>query len=279
MPATETLEAALAQVDGWGAEHAAAAVVSAGGDVLASRGDPTFPFAWASVTKLVTATAVLIGVERGLVEVDEAAGPPGATVRHLLAHASGLPFEGSTVLAQPGRLRIYSNPAYDLLGALVAERVGKPFGDVLEDWVLEPLGMTAAALDDRRPSSGLMGPLPDLVALARECLRPGLLTAGLFATATAPVFPGLAGVVPGIGRFDPCDWGLGFEIRDGKAPHWTGSANSPATFGHFGGTGTFLWIDPVARLGLAVLTDRDFGAWALDAWPRLSDGVLAASNG
>jgi CubicO group peptidase (beta-lactamase class C family) len=52
--------------------------------------------------------------------------------------------------------------------------------------------------------------------------------------------------------------------------------NSPTTFGHFGGTGTFLWIDPVAELGLVVLTDRDFGSWALDAWPRLSDEVLAA---
>ena len=97
---------------------------------------------------------------------------------------------------------------------------------------------------------------------------------GQFAWLGVPSVP----VVPGVGRVGPCDWGLGFELRDGKSPHWTGSANSPSTFGHFGGTGTFLWIDPLAGLGLAVLTDRDFGPWALDAWPRLSDKVLAASR-
>jgi CubicO group peptidase (beta-lactamase class C family) len=55
-----------------------------------------------------------------------------------------------------------------------------------------------------------------------------------------------------------------------------GQRNSPASYGHFGGTGTFLWIDPDVQTGLIALTDRDFGAWALEAWPRISDEVLAA---
>ena len=88
----------------------------------------------------------------------------------------------------------------------------------------------------------------------------------------------LVGVVPGVGRFDPCDWGLGPELHDGKAPHWMGATNSAATFGHFGGSGTFVWIDPVVDLGLVVLTDREFGTWALDAWPAFSDSVLAATS-
>jgi len=90
-------------------------------------------------------------------------------------------------------------------------------------------------------------------------------------------FPGLRGVLPGVGRMDPCDWGLGFEIRGRKSPHWTGSRNSPATFGHFGRSGTFLWVDPEAGLALVGLTDREFGPWALDAWPALSDAVLEAA--
>jgi CubicO group peptidase (beta-lactamase class C family) len=89
------------------------------------------------------------------------------------------------------------------------------------------------------------------------------------------VFPGLAGVLPGIGRQEPNDWGLGFELKDAKRPHWTGSGNSPATFGHFGGSGTFLWVDPTAGIACTCLTDLDFGDWALDAWPALSDAVLA----
>jgi CubicO group peptidase (beta-lactamase class C family) len=43
---------------------------------------------------------------------------------------------------------------------------------------------------------------------------------------------------------DPNDWGLGFELRDTKEPHWTGTRNSPRTYGHFGGSGSFLWLDP-----------------------------------
>jgi CubicO group peptidase (beta-lactamase class C family) len=72
----------------------------------------------------------------------------------------------------------------------------------------------------------------------------------------------------------PNDWGLGFEIRDGKSPHWTGSANSGRTYGHFGQSGTFLWVDPQAELALVALADRDFGEWAHPLWPALSDGVL-----
>jgi CubicO group peptidase (beta-lactamase class C family) len=96
--------------------------------------------------------------------------------------------------------------------------------------------------------------------------------------ATTIAFPDLRGVVPGVGRFDPCDWGLGFEIHGRKAPHWMGEANSPATAGHFGGAGTFLWADPVARLAVGVLTDRAYGPWALEAWPAFSDAILAAAG-
>lgn len=275
MTTDERLRAALATIDGWDAAHAAAAVVGPSG-VLASHGDRAHPFRWASVTKLVTALAVLIAADRQLLDLDEPAGPPGATVRHLLAHASGLAFEGDAILARPGTRRIYSNPGFDRLGALVAERAGRPFDRVLGEWVLGPLGMTAAGLLDR-PSSGLHGSLDDLVALAGELLRPTLLPRPVLDDATRVAFPGLPGVVPGVGRFDPCDWGLGFEIHGSKDPHWMGRRNSPGTFGHFGGAGTFLLVDPIGEVALAVLTDREFGSWALEAWPALSDHVLAVS--
>ncbi len=266
----------LPRVDAWGAEHAAAAVVGPGG-VLAVHGPRGHRFRWASVTKPVTAWVALIAADRGFIDLDEPAGPPGSTVRHLLAHASGLPFEGDTILARPGTRRIYSNPGFDALGALVAERAGVPFEAALRDWVLDPLGMTGTVLLER-PSQGLHGPLDDLVALASELLRPSLLRPATARAATAPAFPGLPGVVPGVGRFDDCAWGLGIELHDGKAPHWMGQLNSPETFGHFGGAGTMLWIDPVAELGLVALTDREFGPWALDAWPALADDVLAVSS-
>jgi CubicO group peptidase (beta-lactamase class C family) len=268
-------EPILEGIDGWGAEHASAALVGPGG-VLATHGDPGYRYRWASVTKLVTAFAVLIAAENELLDLDEAAGPPGATVRHLLAHTSGLPFEGDTILAGPGSRRIYSNPGFDLLGAMVAERAAIPFGDALADGVLAPLGISGTTLVER-PSQGLYGPLDGLVAFALELLRPTLLPASTLAAATQVAFPGLPGVVPGVGRFDPCDWGLGFELHDAKAPHWMGLHNSQQAFGHFGGAGGFVWVDPVADLALVVLTDREFGPWALDAWPALSDALLSAA--
>lgn len=269
------LEDALASIDTWGAEHAAAGVLGPSGS-LACRGDPARRFRWASVTKLATALTALIAADRGLLGLDEPAGPPGSTVRHLLAHASGLPFEGATVLAAPGSRRIYSNPGYDIVGALVGERAGLPFEMALRSWVLAPLGMEETQLVGR-PSEGLVGTIGDLAALAGELLRPTLVGADTFRLATTVAFPGLVGVVPGVGRFDPCDWGLGPELHDGKRPHWMGGRNSPSTFGHFGGAGTFLWVDPAADLALVVLTDRDFGPWALEVWPAFSDTVLAVA--
>lgn len=268
------LASMLSTIDTWGADHAAAVVLGPHG-VLAGHGEPGQLFRWASVTKLATAWTVLIASERGLLDLDEQAGPPGATVRHLIAHASGLPFEGAAPIAPPGTRRIYSNPGFDALGELVAQRTGRRFGEALQEFVLTPLGMNETELIDR-PSQGLHGPVGDLTALASELLRPRLVAPETARMATTVAFPGLVGVVPGVGRFDPCDWGLGPELHDGKTPHWMGEASSAATFGHFGGAGTFLWVDPVADIALVALTDREFGPWALDAWPAFSDSMLAA---
>ncbi len=274
MTTGQPTDAILAGIERWGAAHAAAAVIGPDG-VIATHGDVTYRYRWASVTKLVTALAVFIAVERNLLSLEEPAGPAGATVRHLLAHTSGLPFEGRTAMATPGTRRIYSNTAFDTLGALVAERARESFEIVLAEWILVPLGMTGASLLER-PSDGIHGTLTDLVALATEIHRPTLVSKATHALATTVAFPGLAGVVPGVGRFDPCDWGLGFEIHGAKTPHWMGDSNSPRTFGHFGGAGTFLWVDPIADLATVALTDRGFDGWALEAWPAFSDQVLSA---
>jgi CubicO group peptidase (beta-lactamase class C family) len=271
---TVRLETALATIETWGADHAAAAFVGPDG-IVGAHGPLDHSFRWTSVTKLATALVVLGAVDDGIIDLDDPAGPPGTTVRHLLAHTSGLPFEGDVVLAEPGRMRIYSNPGFDRLGEVVAERTGEPFAAVLERRVLAPLGMTGTQLVGR-PSEGLHGPLIDLVALGRELLRPTVIAPDTLAMATQVAFAGLRGVLPGVGRFDPLDWGLGFELRDGKAPHWTGTRNSPGTFGHFGGAGTFVWVDPAIDRALVCLTDREYDAWALEAWPVFSDLVIAS---
>jgi len=132
----------------------------------------------------------------------------------------------------------------------------------------------AAAKATAAAAAGLVGPLEDLVALGRELAAPTLIDPETHRAFTSVQFPGLSGVLPGFQVFDPCPWGLGTEIRGAKHPHWTGTGNSPSTYGHFGRTGSFLWIDPVAGLLCAGLSDRPFGPWAATAWPRLADAIL-----
>ena len=263
---------ALRQIDEWGARVAAAGVVRPG-EIVGTHGPQDAELRWASVTKPVTALAAMIAAEEGVLELDEAAGPPGSTVRHLLAHASGLPFEGRVPISRPGARRIYSNSGYEVLAEHLAGRAEMAFSDYVGAAVLEPLGLGSELCGSA--GSGLRGTLDDLVRLAQELLAPSLVAQETFAEMTSVQYPGLGGVLPGFGRFEPNDWGLGFELKDAKEPHWTGSRNSARTFGHFGGSGTFLWVDPEASLACACLTDRDFGDWALEAWPRLSDAVLA----
>lgn len=258
---------------GWPAV-ASVAVTRVDGEVDA-YGDLELRRPWASVTKLVTSLAILIAVEEGSLTLDDAAGPPGATLRHLLAHASGLPLEGRTPLSAPGTRRIYSNTGIELAAAHLARATGMAATDYLRAAVLEPLSMTGTTLDGS-PASGMVGPLRDLIRLGQELLAPTLVAPDTLAGATTVAFAGLDGVLPGFGRQSPNDWGLGFELRDHKAPHWTGSSNSPATFGHFGLSGSFLWVDPTRGLACAELADRPFGPWAAQVWPALADSVIDA---
>jgi CubicO group peptidase (beta-lactamase class C family) len=262
---------ALAAIDAWDAGAGAAGAVRADG-VVGAHGPRDRVFPWASVTKLLTGLATLVAVEEGTVDLDEPAGPPGSTLRHLLSHASGLGPEEGPALMPPERRRIYSNYGIELAAGLVSDRAEMPFAEYLRRAVLEPLGLAGALFSS--PAWGYRGPLDDALAFARELLAPTLVAPETLAEATEVQFPGLAGVLPSWGRMEPNDWGLAFELRDRKAPHWAGSLASPRTFGHFGAAGAFLWVDPDAGVACAVLTDREFGDWAKEAWPRFSDAVI-----
>jgi CubicO group peptidase (beta-lactamase class C family) len=259
----------------WPVPAAAAAVVGPSG-VLAEFGDTAQRFALASVTKPLVARAVQVAVEEGVVELDTPAGPSGSTVRHLLAHTSGLSMRSAETTSAPGKRRIYSNYGFGVLAETVQHASEIDFEQYLAEAVFEPLGMDSSALIGGAQAAGFGGEstVADLAAFAAELLRPTLVSQQMHADAITVQFPGLSGVLPGFGVQRPNDWGLGFELRDAKSPHWTGSANSDRTFGHFGQSGTFIWADPAADLALVVLTSRDFDQWAYPLWPALSDGVL-----
>lgn len=257
----------------WPVGSAAVVVVTPAGVVEALNDTVVHP--WASVTKLVAALTFLDAVGEGELDLDEPAGPAGSTVRHLLAHTSGLPFEADGPGAAVGARRLYSNVGFDVLAALLTSRTGESFGEAARTRILEPLEMTGSSIDGSAAKDG-RGPAADLAILAGEMLQPRILDPETVRLGSTLAFPGLAGILPGFGRQSPNDWGLGFEIRDHKLPHWTGTRNSPATFGHFGQSGSFLWVDPVASVACVSLSDRAFGPWAAQAWPVLSDAVLEA---
>ncbi len=244
-----------------------------------TAGDADRVFPLASVTKLLFAYAVLIAIEEGSVALDEPAGPEGSTVAHLLSHSSGLAPEatdpGGPTFAPVGGRRIYSNQGFEVLGQVLATNTNMTAADYVRLAVFEPLGMEQSSLDGS-PAHGGLSSVVDLLVFCRELLAPTLIDPTTLRRATEPFLPDLSGVLPGFGRQDPNPWGLGFEIRANKHPHWTGTANSPATYGHFGASGTFLWVDPERSLACVVLTGRRFGPWAADVWPPLSDAVIAA---
>lgn len=270
---------ALQLINTWPVDNVAAAVISQNGTVH-TNGDQGHQYRIASVAKTVTTWACLVAVEEGIVALDQPVGQPGCTLRHLLSHAGGYPFDGAEPIAKPERTRIYSNTGIEMAAQLVADAADMTFEVYLGEAVLQPLGMTSTALHGS-PAHRMWSTATDLVTFVAEVRSPTLISAGSATEATTIQFPELGGLIPGIGRYSPCPWGLGFEIRGAKQPHWTGTTNSPATFGHFGGAGTFIWVDPAMGVACLALTDRPFDEWAdeaLQLWPAFSDAVLAEAS-
>ena len=248
-----------------------------GDGVLHESGDVDEVFPFASVTKPIVAWSALVAVDRGLLDLEAPAGAPapdGATIGNLLSHSSGIAADSDEHLAAPGARRIYSNRGFEILGDRLEEATGTPLETWVETTVLEPLGM-ASVLVPGSPAHSGEGSARDLSLFARELAAPRLVSPALVERACAPVLPGLDGVLPGYGRQTPNPFGLGVEVRGAKSPHWTGTGNSPQTFGHFGQSGSFIWVDPVAGRQAVFLGAEPFGAVHRKTWPALGDQILA----
>ncbi|MGP9538429.1 serine hydrolase domain-containing protein [Brachybacterium sp. AOP43-C2-M15] len=263
---------ALEVLDDFGFE--AAAIVLGPEGERARRGDVDRVRPWRSVTKTLTGCGAVLAAQEGRVDLDDEAGPPGATLRHLLAHASGYFYESERTLQAPGLRRHYSNYAIDEAARHVARATGLDAGDWIRERLAGPLGMDRLEWSGS-PSVGASGPIADLALLAAELLRPTLFEPAWHAELTRVQFPELVGIMPGFGKQDPNPFALGLEVRGTKSPHWTGHGNSEATVGHFGMLGTAFWVDPAADLALVVGTSHEFCDAHREVMPRLADAVLA----
>lgn len=214
-------------------------------------------------------------VHDGRADLNKALGPEGSTLAHLLAHASGLGLESEDPVAAPGTKRIYSNHGIDVAAAHLAG--GGDIATWLDERVINPLSLTSTRLRGRA-AEGVVGSTRDLSTFAREWVRPTLTTTQR-RDVTATIFlPELVGIVPGFGRFSPCAWGLGVEIR-GEKYHWMGDW-PPSSFGHFGRSGALLLVNVQEGICLVATSTVEFGPWARDLWPAWSSSArhLALSS-
>src|SRR5258708_37707970 len=124
---------------------------------MGEYGDPGHGFAVAWVTKPLGARGAQIAIEEGVIELDTEAGPPGSTVRHLLAHASGYSMHSPQLMAKPGQRRVYSNYGFQVLAETIQQASGIEFGQYLTEAVVEPLGMTDTSLTGGPEAAGCPG--------------------------------------------------------------------------------------------------------------------------
>jgi CubicO group peptidase (beta-lactamase class C family) len=267
---------ALQVLDDFGFE--AAAIVLGPEGERERRGDVHRVRPWRSVTKTLTGCGAALALQEGRAALEDAAGPPGSTLRHLLCHAAGYFYESENTLQAPGLRRHYSNYGIDEAARHLERALGRDWDGWIEERIAAPLGMDGLEWEGS-PSVGASGPLTDLALFAAELLRPTLLEERWYAELTRVQFPELVGIMPGFGKQTPNPFALGLEVRGQKSPHWTGAHNSPATIGHFGMRGTAFWVDPAADLALVVGTSHDFCDAHRAVMPRLADAVLAEHGG
>lgn len=266
-------------------------------------GDTANLFDLASISKPITATAVLTAAQEGVVDL-EAILESGFSLADLMSHQSGLSFsvEGGVTLENcrislenpncgffdkpPRNRRIYSNLGYESLALDLQNKCGLSFAQYLQEAVFTPIAMSNTYVDHRNfPDSGPFGAAAGIVSSATdmalfltEWINGDLLDVTFKRRASTRTELSLGGILPGYGFFLDNTWGFGYEVRGLKSPHWTGSLNSSLTFGHFGQSGTFLWVDPQVQLACCVLTDRPFDSFAKENWPIFSDSLIRYRN-
>lgn len=265
----------LSEIEDWPVDNAVSVVIDGQGAIAGQHGDTDRPYALASVTKLLSTYAFLIALEEGAIGLEDPAGPEGSTVHHLLAHTAGYDFDSEVIRFEVGAKRGYSNCGFEKLAEHLERESEISCADYAQEAVFAPLGMNSTKIAGSCAKDG-WSTAADLAKFAAELLTPTLVSPQTMADATRVHFEGSAGILPGYGRQSPNDWGLGFEIRSTKNPHWTGASHPAKTFGHFGQSGTFLWVDPVDRLACVTLTDRNFGPWAAETWAGYNERVLKA---
>jgi CubicO group peptidase (beta-lactamase class C family) len=238
---------------------------------IAQSGDLEVVRPWASVSKMAVALAFGVEVSWQMHRYEEfVRGHPGITFANLLSHSAGFGLEENDPRISPASKRIYSNFGIDLAVQSIVENNSPAAW--LNDRVFLPFGMTSTHLVGR-PAAGVEGSTADLARLAVGWLRPDGISAQVRNRIITPYVPELAGVVPGFGRFAPCPWGLGPEVR-GEKHHWMGEWPSDS-FGHFGQSGALMLLNATEQIAVVATSSHSFGPWAQELWPEWTTSMRA----
>lgn len=277
----------LASTDEWPADSVAVSAITPLG--VNTRGDTSAPYPLASVSKLVTAYAVLLANQEGAFGLDDEV-PAGLlpsfdanpSYRELLSHASGIGFREREPEKPPRERRIYSSAGYEVLAEALEKTTEIPFSEYVREAISEPLAIEIRV--EGSAGHGFSASVDAMTALAQEFLTPRLLSEELLSEALTPQYEDLAGIVPGYGRFTPCTWGLGFSLEGNKSQqrgehaHWIGKSMPEDTAGHFGQSGTFLWFHRPTGRAAVVLSNKDFGEWAKERWDVFNDELWSVMD-
>lgn len=235
---------------------------------IAEAGDLDEVRPWASISKMAVSLAFGVESDWELNRFDMPLGPPGSTLANLLSHSSGLGLEEGDPVVPVATQRIYSNYGIDLaVDSILGDNTADSW---LQQRIFQPFGMNSTKLVDR-PSSGVVGSTNDLVKFAVAWLRPDAVAKETRNRLIKPYAPQLNGFVPGFGKFSPCPWGLGPEVR-GDKQHWMGDW-PPASFGHFGKSGALLLLNADEQIALVVTSTEPFAGWATKLWPTWTSAM------
>jgi CubicO group peptidase (beta-lactamase class C family) len=222
-------------------------------------------------------------------------------------------------LFPPGTQWSYSNYGFGLAGEIIARSSGRGYHEFVAEEILAPLGMQQSFLrppesvynriawvwlpeephtDHERynsayfrklgiPWGGLYSTPEDLAVFAQAFLEGGrvqgrrILSPTTASEMTRNHLGDAVGETSNTPRaFRSVSWGLGWDVKGGKAPHNSGALTSRATFGHTGSSGSMLWADPARDLICVMIGTRSAeSGWADGLVPRralFSDAVAAA---